>query len=159
MCKVTDCVTGETYVRGAAGRLAAEVDRLKARIADLEQENDELQRKKPCYGFGSANPPTDPTHPSIVLLQQQQHQAKLREQQISKLQIENTQVQKRAAVLKDKNETLQKRIEEQEALLRLTDVCPRNLSSGHNTILRKHHRTSPFTTPSSITRSKDEQHP
>ncbi|OOQ90928.1 hypothetical protein PEBR_01892 [Penicillium brasilianum] len=124
MCKVTDCVTGETYVRGAAGRMAAEVDRLKARIADLERENDELQRKKPCYGLGSANPLIDPTHPSIVLLQQQQHQAKLREQQISKLQIENTQVQKRAAVLKEKNETLQKRIEEQETLLRLTDDFP-----------------------------------
>jgi DNA repair exonuclease SbcCD ATPase subunit len=117
--------------------MAAEVDRLKARIADLERENDELQRKKPCYGFGSANPLTDPTFPSVIILQQQQHQAKLREQQISRLQIENTQVQKRAAVLKEKNETLQKRIENQEALLRLTDVCPSNILSGHEHYTKK----------------------
>lgn len=133
MCKVTDCVTGETYVRGAAGRMTAEVDRLKARIADLERENDELQRNtKPYYGLRPSNPLPGTTFPSLAILQQQQqqqqqYQAHLREQQTSHHQLENTKLQKRVAVLKGKNETLQKRIEEQEALLGLTEVCPRSL--------------------------------
>lgn len=41
-CKVTDSVTGETYIRGAAGRMQAEIDNLKSRIAVLEHENERL---------------------------------------------------------------------------------------------------------------------
>ncbi|KAJ5389949.1 uncharacterized protein N7496_001017 [Penicillium cataractarum] len=42
-CKVTDSVTGETIVRGATGRMIAEIETLKARVAALENENAQLR--------------------------------------------------------------------------------------------------------------------
>ncbi|KAJ5389947.1 uncharacterized protein N7496_001015 [Penicillium cataractarum] len=117
MCEVTDCVTGETYVRGAAGRMAAEVDRLKARIAELERENDDLQRNtKPYYGYRPPNALPGTTFASAAILhrqqQQRQYQGNLQEQQINRHRIENTKLLKRVAILKGNPETLQKQIKE-----------------------------------------------
>lgn len=45
-CKVTDRVTGETFVRGAAGRMFQEIDRLEKENLDQKQEITDLKRKQ-----------------------------------------------------------------------------------------------------------------
>lgn len=42
-CKVTDRVTGETWVRGEAGRMRALIDDLKKQTEDLKEQIAQLQ--------------------------------------------------------------------------------------------------------------------
>ncbi|KAG0159132.1 Regulatory protein [Penicillium digitatum] len=44
-CKVTDRVTGETWVRGEAGQMRALIDSLKKRTEDLREQITQLQQK------------------------------------------------------------------------------------------------------------------
>lgn len=125
VCKVTDCVTGETYVRGAAGRMAAEIERLKALVADLERENEELQRNtKPRFSFEHTSPHTVPGLPSSVAMRGQNHPPLTWEQRIFLLQQENNKLRQQTAVLRDNNQTLLKKVEEQDSMISMNDVCP-----------------------------------
>ncbi|CAI7581763.1 unnamed protein product [Penicillium glandicola] len=42
-CKVTDRVTGETWVRGEAGQMRATIEKLEKKVTHLQQENARLQ--------------------------------------------------------------------------------------------------------------------
>ena len=44
-CKVTDRVTGETWVRGEAGRMRAIIESLKKQTEDLKEQVTQLQQK------------------------------------------------------------------------------------------------------------------
>lgn len=44
-CKVTDRVTGETWVRGEAGRMRALIENLKKQTEDLKEQITQLQQK------------------------------------------------------------------------------------------------------------------
>lgn len=125
VCKVTDCVTGETYVRGAAGQMAAEIEGLKARVADLERENEELQRNtKPRFNFEHTSPHSVPGFPSSMAMRALNHSSVTWEQKVFLLQQENNKLRQRAAVLRENNQTLLKKVEDQESMIAMNDVCP-----------------------------------
>ncbi|EPS30323.1 hypothetical protein PDE_05274 [Penicillium oxalicum 114-2] len=114
-CHVTDSVTGETFVRGAAGRMAAEIENLKAAVARLEQEKEQLQRILHCSPlqmrhaqvFGS------PVAPSAVTLSMQS-QVLAQKEQIDMLSRE-------VERLRNANRTLQMRIEEQDQQMQFSN--------------------------------------
>jgi hypothetical protein len=121
-CKVTDCVTGETYVRGAAGRMAAEIEALKARVAGLERENEQLRREaKPQYGLQDRTSPATSGYSLVAFVSLQQH-THMQHQQIVALQQENLRIRQFDRMLREERQKLQKRIEEQEEMLRITEV-------------------------------------
>lgn len=123
VCKVTDCVTGETYVRGAAGRMAAEIEGLKDRVADLERENEELQRNtKPRFSFEHTSPHTVPGLSSSISMCAQNHPLVSWEERISNLQQENNKLRQQTAMLRDNNQNLRKRVEDQESMMCMNDV-------------------------------------
>lgn len=123
MCKVTDCVTGETYVRGAAGRMATEIEGLKGRVAELERENEELQRNaSSMWDLEHTSPLTAPGVSSTTILHRQHRQSIAREQQMVTLQIEIAQLRQQNATLRESNQALRKQLENQEEMLHLRDV-------------------------------------
>lgn len=101
VCKLTDCVTGEPYARGAAGRMAAEIEELNSRVTNLERENQELQRNiKPHYIVEHTTIPH----------QEHQRQPLLLEQEILNLRAENSTLRQRLAIVYGNNHTLRERV-------------------------------------------------
>ncbi|KAF3386528.1 hypothetical protein F1880_000553 [Penicillium rolfsii] len=122
VCKVTDCVTGETYVRGAAGRMAAEIEALKARVADLERENEELRRNtQPRYSFEQRDPHTVPLFSSSINMRAQNHLPVTGEQEISNLRQEKNEFRQQTTMLRNNNQSPRKRVEDQESTICLDD--------------------------------------
>ena len=102
-------------MRGAAGRMAAEIENLKAAVARLEQEKEQLQRILHCSPlqmrhaqvFGS------PVAPSAVTLSMQS-QVLAQKEQIDMLSRE-------VERLRNANRTLQMRIEEQDQQMQFSN--------------------------------------
>ncbi|KAF7715016.1 Fungal Zn(2)-Cys(6) binuclear cluster domain-containing protein [Penicillium ucsense] len=119
-CNVTDSVTGETFVRGAAGRMAAEIEQLKAAVARLEQEKAELQDM-----IQYAGPPL-PFHLSQVndnsaaspsFAPSVQSQVRAQQEQIDMLSQE-------IARLRNSNQALQTRMEKQPQQAQYPNFAP-----------------------------------
>ncbi|KAJ5174898.1 uncharacterized protein N7482_000775 [Penicillium canariense] len=123
-CKVTDTVTGETSVRGAAGRMATQIEELKARIAVLEEENSEIRIK---YG-----PMTVPEKELLTISPADTHIAAFPSSEdlqlpstgeyIAALERANTQLSFRSTELEIQNKILREQVEQQNELLQLTDA-------------------------------------
>jgi DNA repair exonuclease SbcCD ATPase subunit len=109
--------------------MAAEIEGLKARVADLERENEELKRNtKPRYNSEHTSPHPAPGFPSATsiatTIRAQQHRAASWEQRIIHLQLENANLRQQTAELRDNNQTLRQRVEDQDSILSMTDVRP-----------------------------------
>ncbi|KAJ5389948.1 uncharacterized protein N7496_001016 [Penicillium cataractarum] len=104
-CKLTDSVTGETYVRGASGRMTAEIEGLRGHFAALQQENNDLKRaNEPRLDLRATNHLPTPDFLQIVALQQA-----------------NDKLRQKNRMLREDIRALNTLVEEQEELLRLTE--------------------------------------
>ncbi|OOQ90927.1 hypothetical protein PEBR_01888 [Penicillium brasilianum] len=122
-CKVTDRVTGETYVRGAAGRMAAEIEALKAHVAALQEENNDLKREtEPRSDLPTTN--TIPTPDFLAAMASLQNQQQVQHQKIVSLQQDNEKLRQSNRMHREDKRALKKLVEEQEDLLRLTEDVP-----------------------------------
>lgn len=103
--------------------MATEIEGLKTRVAELERENEQLQRDtSPTWNFEHTNPLAASGVSSTTILHRQHHQSIAREQQMVTLQIEIAQLRQQNVTLRESNQALRKQLENQEEMLRLRDV-------------------------------------
>ena len=103
--------------------MATEIEGLKARVADLKRENEELLRNtSSMWDLEHISPLTAPGVSSTTILHRQYRQSIAREQQMVTLQIEIAQLRQQNATLRESNQALRKQLENQEEMLQLRDV-------------------------------------
>lgn len=146
---MTDRVTGETYVRGAAGRMAAEIEALKAHIAALQEENNDLKREtEPRSDLPTTN--TIPTPDFLAAMASLQNQQQVQHQKIVSLQQDNEKLRQSDRMHREDKRALKKLVEEQEDLLRLTEVRLLSVLLVSKDLLTSLKRTCHCSTRSSI---------
>lgn len=145
---MTDCVAGETYVRGAAGRMAAEIEVLRAHVAVLQQENNDLKPEV------EPRPDLQNTDSPDFLAAM----TSLQNQQIVALQQDNDKLPQRNRMHREDKCVLKRLVEEQEGLLRLTEVGLLYALLISRTSLTNLKRTCRYSTRRSIGLSRSGQH-
>jgi cell division protein FtsB len=103
--------------------MATEIEGLKARVAELERENEQLQRDaNSTWNFEHTCPLTSSGVSSTTILHRQHHQPIAREQQMVTLQVEIAQLRQQNVTLRESNQALRKQLENQEEMFQLRDV-------------------------------------
>jgi hypothetical protein len=157
-CKVTDRVTGETYVRGAAGLMAAEIEALNAHVTALQEENSALKREtEPRSDLQTTN--TIPTPDFLAAMASLQNQQRVQHQQIVSLQQDNEKLRQKDRMHREDKRALKQLVEEQEDLLRLTEVGLLFVLLVSKNLLTRLTRTCHCSTRRSIGSSRSGQHP